>query len=263
MVEPGRPRSRRRPISALAASETAFHAIKFDHLLRALSYLPGWEDILLDRKTTITIAVAISCIGFAAGLYYYFGRADTQHSVSEAECATPSDIAEIAPAIAEYSKINRNIGQLNQKIDRIDASIAALARAVEAINLSKKHPQEKRSTDWPMPPMTPFSPGTGPAGAQKPMGAPTDWLSGLDDSTRAQVDEIFKKNALRMREALQNLGPIENADRNAIQQLMEENQETLKNELKQRLSPEDYEKFLHSLPPLPEKPSPVASPGLR
>ena len=98
---------------------------------------------------------------------------------------------------------------------------------------------------------------------QKPMENPTDWLSGLDTGTRVRVNNIFKQNASRMRESMKSMGSIKNIDMETMQEMFESNQESLKSKLKEVLSPEDYEKFLSSLPTPPVPPDLTALPENR
>jgi t-SNARE complex subunit (syntaxin) len=161
--------------------------------------------------------------------------------------------AEITNPAMDYSAIRESISQINKKIDKLDLSIAKLGQNLE----STKNKREEKLTA--APPINSPSP-IGLDDDRKPMEKPTDWLSGLDSGTRVRVNNIFKQNASRMREAMKNIGSIENTDRKTMQEIFEGNQESLKNELKEVLSPEDYERFLNSLPPPPAPPDLTALP---
>ncbi len=159
-------------------------------------------------------------------------------------------------ATVDYSEIRDSIRRIDKKIDRLDLSIAKLDQNLELI----KNQREEKLRKTKAPPINPPLPPVGLGGDRKSMEKPTDWLSGLDSSTRVRVDDVFKQNKLRMREAMQSMGPVENVDRETMQEMFESNQKILKNELKEVLSPEDYERFINSLPPPPAPPDLTALP---
>jgi septal ring factor EnvC (AmiA/AmiB activator) len=159
----------------------------------------------------------------------------------------------IASTSADYLAIKESINQINKKIDKLDVSIAKLNQNIEAFSIQRDEKLKEVGSpkNLPNPP-----PAMGLQNErQQPMENPTAWLSDLDKDTRIRIDTVFKQNALRMRETIKNMGASpENMDREAMQEMIESNQESLKNELKKVLSPEDYEKFLKSLPTPPAPP---------
>lgn len=159
----------------------------------------------------------------------------------------------IASTSADYLAIKESINQINKKIDKLDVSIAKLNQNIEAVSIQREEKLKEAVVGFPKNLPNP-PPAMGLQNErQQPMENPTAWLSDLDKDTRTRIDNVFKQNALRMRETIKNMGVSpENMDREAMQEMIESNQESLKNELKKVLSPEDYEKFLKSLPAPPD-----------
>ena len=217
----------------------------------------------MSKQYIITLAIGLLVL-LMVGFTIFFRPASKLPESSEIN--KPVDIINLADDTANQQivatsvdivTIKEAINQINKKIDKLDVSIAKLNHNIEVISVQREI-KLKETVELPsnLPPI-----GRGDEQQHPIMENPTAWLSNLDKDTRARVDNVFKQNALQMRETIKNMGvSAENMDREAMQEMMESNQENLNNELKKVLPPEDYDKFLKSLPPLPAPPELNASP---
>lgn len=221
--------------------------------------------IALSKQYIITLAIGLLVL-LMVGLTISLRPASKLSESSEIN--KPVDIINLADNTAnqqivatsvDIATIKEAINQINKKIDKLDVSIAKLNQNIDVISVQRET-KLKETVELPSN-LPPIGIGRGDEQQHPIMENPTAWLSNLDKDTRARVENVFKQNALQMRETIKNMGvSAENMDREAMQEMMESNQENLKNELKKVLPPEDYDKFLKSLPPLPAPPELTASP---
>ncbi len=216
-----------------------------------------WRIALYKKYILAALAVGSLALGLV-GLATFLRPTDDGPREASPSVALADPSRQQAAAEAEYSAIRESIRQLDKKMDKLDLAVARLGQSLELVkNQREGKPKEAEYPPQFAPPPVPGGIGVG---ERKPMEMPADWLSGLDNETRARVDNVFKQNALRVREAMQGKGPIESMDKKALQEIFEGNQEILKSELKEVLPPGDYERFLSSLPQPPAPPEPTALP---
>jgi len=217
----------------------------------------------LSKQYIITLAIGLLVL-LVVGLTISLRPASKLSESSEIN--KPVDIINLADNTAnqqivatsvDIATIKEAINQINKKIDKLDVSIVKLGQNIDVISVQRET-KLKETVELPSN-LRPI--GRGDEQQHPIMENPTAWLSNLNKDTRARVDNVFKQNALQMRETIKNMGvSAENMDRETMQKMMERNQENLENELKKVLPPEDYDKFLKSLPPLPAPPELTASP---
>jgi len=87
---------------------------------------------------------------------------------------------------------------------------------------------------------------------------PTAWIQELEDKEREEVQQLFREHARRIREGLAAASVDGRPDSTKMRQIMKESNQQLKEDLKDVLSEEDYQRYLDSLPkPLSMPPPPL------
>lgn len=81
-----------------------------------------------------------------------------------------------------------------------------------------------------------------------------DWIQGLTENKRLQVNEIFREQSNVLKEKMAAVSGGAPPPLDKLQTFMEENTQELKIKLRSILNEEEYQSFLASLPPQPPTP---------
>ena len=137
---------------------------------------------------------------------------------------------------SDQTALPQGLNEISQNLHTIMESLARLENK-SGISLSQQ------------PPISSVTPGSKVPFMRLPTGTdPTAWIHELPEERRGKVEEIFKQHADFLRARLPGGAPF---NPETMKQVMEESDNELRENLKAVLTDAEYNKFLSSIPKLP------------
>jgi len=148
------------------------------------------------------------------------------------------------PSQSNLDTSSINTEEINRNLRTISATLSRLETKDNPVPPPQSSPDGRLLAREPVPLRPP------------PTVHPIDWIQGLSEETRDQVDEIFREHSSILRGKMavaseEGLPPLDK-----LQTIMEETNQEVKNKLKLILNEEEYRNFLDSLPQPPPLPKP-------
>jgi hypothetical protein len=142
-------------------------------------------------------------------------------------------------SVSDHDATNINIDEINRNLRTIIATLARL-ETKQPPAPSAGMPSAREGLPFQPPPIVHHG----------------DWIQGLTENKRAQVNEIFREQTSILKEKMAAVSGERPPPPDIFHTYMEENTQELKNKLRVILNEEEYRSFLDSLPAPPPPPKP-------
>ncbi len=203
-----------------------------------------WKSILIQTAVTL-VAVLL-------GLWFF----DNSHNHHAGLLETPEmeflkdHLANIERTCA--GRQQDSLGSSNQPSQ--PANIQEVIQSLRIITDTLSRLEAKIGTaDRQKLPVNPFASINKGAPPQRPSIAnnPLGWMQGLTEEKRKNVDQIFKEQGNIMRERLPTIPGSDPPNSETLKQIIDENDQELREKLRSVLDEEEYRNFLNSVPKPP------------
>jgi hypothetical protein len=163
----------------------------------------------------------------------------------------PSSFQNSSKQGKDVSGIKSTMNNIQERLTRLEKHMGA--PHTQQPSVPSGNPEPPVDFSMPLEPMPFMKPDASKSQAPNNSSA---WLKELPQEKRVAVDEVFKEQSEILRERLAALSAKGGAPNPiAMREIIEENNQELKDTLKDVLDKEEYQKFLYSLPELPEPPT--------
>jgi hypothetical protein len=214
--------------------------------------MKSWQSILINSCITVVVVFA------AIGIFMPDAPPDKTKEIQESLDAQVKSIqlkldgieeailkkkerVLISPAPGGPEMNSEALSKLEQKLDMILGKLSVLENQRSS---TRQAPQTFGHSSGP-----PMGPRAFPPSLSAEGKSISNWIDGLPDDKKREVETTFEEHAMRMREQLPPPDPDGNLpDRQTIIKVKEENDLWLRQELKSMLTEKEYQEFLDSHP---------------